>query len=282
MVEAVTRAAYAAATAPVVPSQPQHVNQQPVREIVGETTEIVLHEVGEIELDGEGEEEIDEEYEEEDYDDEAYAVDGEETYRSSLSPDVNSNPISCSNETDLLEPVRTSRKRSSDELEGEDGADGSSASTYDSGDSVSSMHRRHSRPDGTPPKRARLGDQATDTVVEDSSSAFIGPVLPVSQNMASVTAADATLVSVPTPTPTIKRAKKRSSEELTVDDDENAGNGAGTGMPTVSSKRAKVDLERPRSLSLASSTPGAAVATGGVVDRTMDRNRRRTIALDDK
>lgn len=233
----------------------------------------MLHEVSEIELDGEGEEEIevdeeDLEYDEQEYEEEAFAVDGDGTYRPSLSPGVNSTPNS--NGTDHSESARTSRKRSSDELDGED-EDGSSASTYGSGDSV-----RSRRPDGTPPKRARLADKVTDAA--HRSASFIGPVLPLTQNMTSATGADDTPEPVATPTPTIKRAKKRSSEELTMDDDGNAGDGAGivTGIPTVSSKRAKVDLERPRSLSLAPhSKPGAAVAT-------IDRNPQRTIALGDK
>jgi hypothetical protein len=249
-----------------------------MQEIV-ETAEIVLHEVSEIELDGEGEfEEEDLEYdEEEDYEEEAYVVDSEETYRSSLSPGVNSNPVSSSNEIDHSENARTSRKRSSDELDGED-VDDLSASTYDSGDSTGSAHRR--RPDGTPPKRARLGDRVTDTTLHASSPAsFIGPVLPLSQNTTSATSSVAAI-----PTSTIKRAKKRSSEELAMDDDDGAGAGTGTGIPAVSSKRAKVDLERPRSLSLAPpSTPGtaAAAATSRVVDRTIGRNSQRTITLDD-
>jgi len=280
MIEAAAHAAYTAATAPIVPSQPQpqRVKQKPVLE---ETAEIVLHEVGEIELDGEGEEEFDDDLEyddDEDYEDDPYAVDGEETtYRSSLSPEVIPNPLSSSNEIEPSENVRTSKKRSSDELDGDD-VDGSSASTYDSGDSVSSVPRRLV---GTPPKRARLCDQTTEG---HSTASFIGPVLPHSQNITSATAADATVASVPTPTPTIKRAKKRSSEELTVDDDGNTGNGAGAGtIPIVSSKRAKVDLERPRSLSHApSTTPGVSVVPGGVLDRAIDRNSQRTITLDDK
>lgn len=281
MIEAAAHAAYTAATAPIVPSQPQpqRVKQKPVPE---ESAEIVLHEVSEIELDGEGEEEFDDDLEyddDEDYEDEPYVVDGEETYRSSLSPGVNSNPLSSSNEIDSSENVRTSKKRSSDELDGDD-VDGSSASNYDSGDSENSVPRR--RLIGTPPKRAKLCDQTTDS---HSTASSIGTFLPHSQNTTSATATDATVASVPTPTPTIKRAKKRSSEELTVDDDGNAGDGAGagTGVPIVSSKRAKVDLERPRSLSHApSSRPGMAVVPGGVLDRTIDGNSQRTITLDDK
>ena len=276
--EATARAAVAAMNVPVVPSQPRTA-QQPVPQIPRTTRsdppEIVLKEVSEAELDGEGEEEIDEEDleydDEEDYEgDESYLVDGEETCRYSASPEIgllDTNPDS-SLATGSPENTTTARKRSSDELDGEEEND-SSAYNDDSGDSVSSSHRH--RPNGTPPKRARIDAQAT-TGATQFSATLVDPVFPSSQTSTPVTSTTATASQTPltaTPTPTIRRVKKRSSEELNLDDEggvQTDGASIGTGgMTTLSSKRAKVDLERPRSLSLAPTSKPSSVGTGRVV-----------------
>lgn len=280
---------------PVVPSQPRTA-QQPVPQIPrtarSDPPEIVLKEVSEAELDGEGEEEIEfdeedleyDEEDEEDYEgDESYLVDGEETCRYSASPDIGSldtNPDSSLSSivTGPSKTTKTARKRSSDELDGEEEND---SSTYndDSGDSVSSSHRH--RPNGTPPKRARIDAQVM-TGVTQSSPTLIDSVSPSSQTSTPVASTPATASQTPstvTPTPTIRRAKKRSSEELSRDDgggDHTDGASVGTaGMPTLSSKRAKVDLERPRSLSLAPTSKPSSVSTGRVVEG------RISVALDE-
>ncbi len=266
MAEAAACAAYAAANTPAVPSQQQHkkqTTQHILRTDQSDPAEIVLKEVGGIELDGDGEEEVEldeedleyeeEEEEEEEEDGERYIVNGDETYRYSISPEVEE-PHSDSNSTSNspssvkghLEHMKTARKRPSDELDGE--VDESGVSNDDSSDSVTSSRQR--RPNGTPPKRAKIGDQlsAAKSIQNASSVPFIGPELSLSFPPSNSPLAASGVSS--TPNTNVRRAKKRSSEELSLDDEAEQASSASspTDAPITSSKRAKVDLERPRSL----------------------------------
>jgi hypothetical protein len=258
MAEAAVCAAYAAANTPAVPSQQQHkkqTNQHILHADQSDPAEIVLKEVGDIELDGDGEEEIeldeeDLEYEEEEEeeDGERYIVNGDETYRYSISPEVEE-PHSDSNSTSdspssvkgHLKHMKTARKRPSDELDGED-ADESGVSNDDSSDSVTSSRQR--RPKGTPPKRAKISDQlsAAESIQNSTPVPFIGPELSLSFPPSNSPPAASGVSS--TPNTNVRRAKKRSSEELSLDDEAEQASSASspTDAPITSSKRAKVDL----------------------------------------
>ena len=230
MAEMNARAAYAALTS-VVPSQPQAVNPSSrgviyppsnIRSI--DASEIELKEVHEADLDGDGEEEVDYdsevEYDEDDEDaDEEidddddpnnprYEID-EADYRFTLSPEP--------------EPEPRARKRSSDELED----DLEEVLIENANDDTRSFRRSDRREQGgTPPKRARIGDDGVTLLSAEEEDPSGHEHL------------EETITSrlQPTPLSSPSRMRKRNSEELEDGDVTHAA---------LSNKRVKVDREDP-------------------------------------
>ncbi|KDR69868.1 hypothetical protein GALMADRAFT_214931 [Galerina marginata CBS 339.88] len=229
------RAAYAASIAPTV------VHSQPAPQATLRTTiypqtavrgvdagEIELKEINEVDLDGEGEEEVEYEddsgleYDEEEEEDDEY--DGSDRdYRYSASPEL---------EVEHERDTRP-RKRSSDELLDEDVATDDDGVSASHSPSLRRMDRREQ--EGTPPKRARIGDDRVllRTIEDDydgdqdqdqeDSTAHLQPATQLSAG----------------------RHRKRNSEEL--DDGEHLADQA-------SNKRVRVDrstelVASPRSVS---------------------------------
>ncbi|KAF9524979.1 hypothetical protein CPB83DRAFT_860348 [Crepidotus variabilis] len=309
---AVAAAAYGPVEPPVLPSRQVPPPPQPTvraAPVSSDANEIILKEVSEIELemDGEGEDEVDydgeleyeddEGFEEDEDGDERYNIDEDDTYR--ISPEAEpphadaqtAPPVPTSAHSDThsnlsghSSDTKTSRKRGSDELEADQESNGTLGTDDDNDDSSHSKRFRR-RPDGTPPKRARLDEEVASSPVIGPTSAqtqvhFQNPphTSPSHQQHTHTTTAT---VSEDASSIESTRCRKRSSEELSLDDEAGIGR-SDIDVQLISSKRVKVDLERPRSLappcgnsntaptqSLMSSVDGSAVAGGG--DLSADR-----------
>lgn len=273
--------AIATATVPPVhPARQVVIPHQPIVKsapVVNNTKEIILKEVSEVELemDGEGEEEV--EYDDDlSYDDEGFEEEDErytnedEIYRYSPSPeaeliaavehanahnnstDIPSDPASTHSDTHSNlsghsgDTKTTSRKRGSDELDLEQSGPGCLTAEEENEES-SPTKRFRRRPDGTPPKRARLDDEQP-TLSPATHAASSNLAATHIQNPSSVSQLfNPPITDSPTSADSTPRTRKRSSEEVMLDD----GGGIGrqdSDPQTFSSKRIKVDLERPRSL----------------------------------
>lgn len=218
------RAAYAALSA-VVPSQPQAVNPSSrgviypssnIRSI--DASEIELKEVHETDLDGDGEEEVD-------YD--SYDEDDEDADEEIDEDDDPNNPQYEIDEADYRftpspEPEPRARKRSSDELED----DLEEVLIENAGDAPSFRRPDRREQGGTPPKRARIGD---DGVTLHSAE---------EEDPSGHEHLEETITSrlQPTPLSSPSRMRKRNSEELEDGDVAHAA---------LSNKRVKVDREDP-------------------------------------
>ena len=225
MAEMNARAAYAALSS-VVPSQPQAVNPSSrgvtyppsnnIRTI--DASEIELKEVHETDLDGDGEEEVD-------YDSELeYDEDADEEIDEDDDP---TNPRYEIDEADYRftpspEPEPRARKRSSDELEDEL----EEVLIENANDSPSFRRPDRREQGGTPPKRARIGD---DGVTLHSAE---------EEDPSSHEHLEETVISrlQPASTSSPSRMRKRNSEELEDGDVAHAA---------LSNKRVKVDRKDP-------------------------------------
>jgi hypothetical protein len=220
------RAAYAALSS-VVPSQPQAVNPSSrgviyppsnIRSI--DASEIELKEVHGTDLDGDGEEEVD-------YDSELeYGDDDEDADEEIDEDDDPNNPRYEIDEADYRftpspEPEPRARKRSSDELEDE-----LEEVLIENASDTPSFRRPDRREQGgTPPKRARIGDDGvTVHSAEEDHSGHEHLEETVTSRLQ------------PTPISSPSRMRKRNSEELEDGD---------VAHSTLSNKRVKVDCKDP-------------------------------------
>jgi len=223
------RAAYAALSS-VVPSQPQTVNpssrgviyppSNTIRSI--DASEIELKEVHETDLDGDGEEEVD-------YDSEVeYDEDDEDADEEIDDEDDPNHPRYEIDEADYQftpspSPELRTRKRSSDELED----DLEEVLIENANDDTPSFRKPDRREQGgTPPKRARIGDDGVTLLSAEE------------EDPSSHEHLEETITSrlQPTPLASPSRMRKRNSEELEDGDVTHAA---------LSNKRVKVDREEP-------------------------------------
>jgi len=223
------RATYAALSS-VVPSQPQPVNpssrgviyppSNTIRSI--DASEIELKEVHETDLDGDGEEEVD-------YDSEVeYDEDDEDADEEIDDEDDPNHPRYEIDEADYQftpspSPEPRTRKRSSDELED----DLEEVLIENANDDTPSFRKPDRREQGgTPPKRARIGDDGVTLLSAEEEDPSGHEHL------------EETITSrlQPTPLASPSRMRKRNSEELEDGDVTHAA---------LSNKRVKVDREEP-------------------------------------
>ena len=227
MAEMNARAAYAALSV-VVPSQPQAVNPTSrgiiyppsnIRTI--DASEIELKEVHEADLDGDGEEEVD-------YDSELeYDEEDEDADEEIDEDDDPNNPRYEIDEADYRftpspEPEPRAKKRSSDELEDE-----LEEVLIENASDTPSFRRPDRREQGgTPPKRARIGDDGVTlhSAEEEDHSGHEHLEETVTSRLQ------------PTPLASPSRMRKRNSEELEDGDIAHAA---------LSHKRVKVDRKDP-------------------------------------